>query len=146
MINKNTKIYRLWEMIPGFFAWMTILFPIWGAFVFPKVVAYFVIAFLVYWLYQSFKSAILAIIGYFKIQAAKATNWQEKFQSDFKADWLKRSDVHHVIVISSYKEPNEVIEMAIGSLAAQTKINLKNIHVILGQEERAGKENNQSHH
>ena len=56
-MNKNTKIYRLWEMIPGFFAWMVILFPIWGAFIVPKAVAYFVIAFLVYWLYQSFKTS-----------------------------------------------------------------------------------------
>ncbi len=143
MINKNSKIYRLWEMIPGSFAWMTILFPIWGAFVVPKVVAYFVIAFLVYWLYQSSKSAILAIIGYFKIKNAKSINWEDKFQSDFKASWIKRNDINHVIIISSYKEPNEVIDMAIGSLAAQININLKNIHVILGQEARAGKENNQ---
>ncbi len=130
-------------MIPGFIAWFAILFPIWGAFVIPKVVAFFVIAFLVYWFYKSFKSATLAIIGYFKIQKAQSTNWQDKFQSDFKADWLIRNDIHHVVIISSYKEPNEVIEMAIGSLAAQTNINLKNIHVILGQEERAGRENNQ---
>ena len=131
-------------MLPGIFAWMVILFPIWGAFVFPLVVAYFVIAFLVYWLYQSFKTATLSIIGYFKIKKSENTNWEQLFQDNFRVDWLKRNDIHHVVIISSYKEPNEVIEMAVGSLAAQTDINLKNIHVILGQEERAGKENNQN--
>jgi len=142
MVNKNSKIYRLWEMIPGFCAWTTILFPIWGAFLIPKAVAYFVIAFLIYWLYQSFKSAILAVIGYSKINLAKNTNWLNLFQENFRSFWLKYKDIHHVIVISSYKEPVEVIEMAIGSLAAQIDIDLKKIHVILGQEVRAGKENN----
>ena len=66
-------------MIPGFFAWMTILFPIWGAIFIPKAVAYFVIAFLLYWLYQSFKSAILAIIGYFKIQKLEKIDWKGLF-------------------------------------------------------------------
>lgn len=142
-MDKHSRIYRFWEILPGFVSWMTILFPLWGALVVPRTVAYFVIAFLVYWFYNSFKSAILAFIGYFKIQKAKKTNWVEKFNEDFRASWLKYSDIHHVIIISSYKEPNEVIEMAIGSLAAQVDINLKKIHIVLGQEERAGKENNQ---
>ena len=142
MVNKNSKIYRLWEMIPGFCAWMTILFPIWGAFLIPRAVAYFVIAFLIYWLYQSFKSAIFAVIGYSKINLAKSTNWLKLFQENFRSYWLKYKDIHHVIVISSYKEPVDVIEMAVGSLAAQIDIDLKKIHVVLGQEARAGKENN----
>ncbi|HEX7542613.1 MAG TPA: hypothetical protein VF385_00825, partial [Patescibacteria group bacterium] len=87
-MNKNTRRYRFYEMIPGVFAWFVILFPIWGSFLLPKAVAYFVLAFLVYWLYKSFKSAILAIFGYFKIQKAKNTNWLEKFKSDFRASWL----------------------------------------------------------
>jgi hypothetical protein len=142
-INKNSKTYRLWEMIPGFFAWMIILFPIWGAFVIPKAVAYFVIGFLVYWLYQSFKAAIFAIIGYFKIKSSEKINWKERFNEDFRADWLKYNDINHVIIISSYKEPVEVMEMAVGSLASQQDIDLKKIHVVIGQEERAGAESNQ---
>ena len=142
MINKQSKRYRLWEMIPGFCAWMIILFPIWGAFVLPRAVAYFVIAFLVFWLYQSFKSAILAIRGYSKIQIDKNLNWLNLFKDNFRSFWLKYKDINHVIVISSYKEPVEVIEMAIGSLAAQIDIDLKKLHVILAQEARAGKANN----
>jgi hypothetical protein len=143
MVDKTSRNYRLWEMIPGFFAWMTILFPIWGAIFVPKAVAYFVIAFLLYWLYQSFKSAIFAVIGYFKIQKSEKVDWQEYFQENFRSSWLKYNQIHHVIVISSYKEPLEVIEMAMGSLAAQKEIDLKKLHVVLGQEQRAGEENNQ---
>jgi len=142
-MRKYLNSNRFLEMIPGFFAWSTILFPIWGSFLVPKIVAYFVIAFLVYWLYQSFKSSILALIGYVKIQSAKKINWLEAFNDNFRADWLKYKDIGHVIVISSYKEPVSVIDMAIGSLAKQVDIDLKKIHIILAQEQRAGQENNQ---
>lgn len=144
MLNKNTKIYRLWEMIPGFFAWMVIIFPLWGAFIIPKAVGYFVIAFLVFWLYQSFKAAILSVLGYFKIKSAQATNWLELFNLNFRKKWHKYNDIQHVIIISSYKEPVEVIEMAVSSLAAQIDISLKKLHIVIAQEERAGKENNQT--
>jgi hypothetical protein len=143
-MNKNTRRYRFYEMIPGIFAWSFILFPIWGSFLVPKLVAYFVIAFLVFWFYQSFKSAFLAIIGYFKIQTAKNTNWFQKFNEDFRASWLHYRDIQHVIIISSYKEPIEIVEMAFGSLAAQIDIDLKKIHVVLAQEARAGEINNQN--
>ncbi len=144
VINKNTRIYRLWEMLPGLFAWMIILFPIWGAFLVPRLVAYFVIAFLVYWLYQSTKSSYLAIKGYFKIQQSQATNWQQLFITNHTASWPLQNAINHVIIISSYKEPVEVIEMAVGSLAAQIDCNLKKFHVIIGLEERAGQDNNQT--
>ena len=142
-MKQNSRLYRLWEMIPGFFAWMTILFPIWGAFLVPRLVAYFVIAFLVFWFYQSFKSSILAVIGYFKIKTSQATNWLTRFNENFRSSWLKYNDIRHVVIISSYKEPVEVIDMAFSSLAAQIDIDVKKIHVVLGQEQRAGSENNQ---
>ena len=143
-MNKNTKRYRFYEMIPGLTAWFVILFPIWGSFVVPKLVAYFVLAFLVYWLFQSFKSAILAFVGYFKINQSKGTNWLQKFNDDFLSSWIKYRDINHIIIISSYKEPTNVIEMAFSSLADQIDIDLNKIHVILAQEERAGAENNQA--
>jgi hypothetical protein len=142
-MKQNSRLYRLWEMIPGFFAWMTILFPIWGAFLVPRLVAYFVIAFLVFWFYQSFKSSILAVIGYFKIKTSQATNWLTRFNDNFRSSWLKYNNIRHVVIISSYKEPVEIIDMAFSSLAAQVDIDVKKIHVILGQELRAGRENNQ---
>ena len=142
-MQKNTKAYRLFEMIPGIFAWVTITFPIWGAILIPKIVAYFVIAFLLYWLYQSFKSSILAIKGYFLIISSQKTNWLDLFNQDFRADWLKYNDIQHVVFISSYKEPLAVIDkMVFNSLASQIDINLKKIHVVLGQEKRAGDDNN----
>ncbi len=141
-MNKKSARYRLYEMIPGVAAWFVILFPIWGSFLLPKAVAYFVISFLVYWLYQSFKSAIFAVKGYFLIISSQKTNWLQKFNQDFRADWLTYRHLNHVVIISSYREPIDVIEMAFSSIAAQIDIDLSKIHLILAQEERAGRDSN----
>jgi len=141
-MNKKSRYYRVLEMIPGVLGWTAVFFPIWGAFLMPKIMGYLVIAFLVFWLYQSFKSATLAIIGYFKIVSFGKIDWKEKFDKDNKETSLKYKDIGHVIIISSYKEPVEIIEMAVGSLAKQIDIDLKKLNVIIAQEERAGKENN----
>lgn len=141
-MNTNSKTYRFWEILPGFFSWSTILFPIWGSFLVPKLVAYFVIAFLLYWFYQSFKAGIFAVIGYFKIKADKKINWQKLYKKTKQKNWLSFDKINHVIIISSYKEPIEVVEMVVTSLASQVDINLKNIHVCIGLEERAGSVNN----
>lgn len=140
---KSSFSYRLFEMIPGIFAWISITFPIWGSFLVPRFVAYFVITFLIYWLYQSFKSAFLSILGYFKIQKAGQTNWLNLYSQKKEANWLAIDQINHVVIISSYKEQVDVIDMAMSSLANQIDINLNKIHVVLGQEARAGQENNQ---
>ncbi|RLC35636.1 hypothetical protein DRH14_00295 [Candidatus Shapirobacteria bacterium] len=143
-MNKNSRIYRFWEMLPGLLAWTTILFPIIGSFFCPVAVTYFVIAFLIYWLYQSFQSAILAVIGYFKIKKYSAINWQKKFNQQKNENFLNYSKIKHVVIISSFKEPIKVIDMAIGSLSKQIDIDLKKIFIVLAQEGRAGKQNNQT--
>ncbi|MFA4827483.1 MAG: hypothetical protein WC596_04540 [Candidatus Shapirobacteria bacterium] len=142
-MNKNSRLYRFWEMIPGSIAWFVILFPIWGAFLVPRLVAYFVIAFLVYWLYQSFKSAILATIGYFKIKTSKSQNWLQLFQDNFRSNWVKYQDIRHCVIVCSYKEPVDVLKMAMDSLSQQIDFSLKSLHVIIALESRAGDQFNQ---
>jgi len=70
-VKTNYKLQRFLEMLPGSITWLVILFPIWGAFFIPRVVAYFTIAFLVFWLYRSFQSGILGIRGYIKIRRSE---------------------------------------------------------------------------
>jgi hypothetical protein len=142
-MNKNSRLYRFWEMIPGSIAWFVIFFPIWGAFLVPRLVAYFVIAFLVYWLYQSFKSAILATIGFFKIQASKSQNWLQLFQDNFLSTWVKYQDIRHCVIVCSYKESVDVLKMAMDSLSQQVDFSLKSLHVIIALEARAGDQFNQ---
>jgi len=123
-------------MLPGLSAWSLILFPIWGSFVIPKVVAYFTIGFLVYWLYQSFKTAFLGIRGYRTIQKAIKINWQKKYQQEKKKDWLEWEKIKHIIFIPNYNETAEKISNNLSALASQKQIDKKQLIVVLAMEKR----------
>ncbi len=134
MKRHPTKTKRALEILPGFVSWSLILFPIWGSFIIPDIVAYYVIAFSVYWFYRSMTTAVLAVLGYFKLKTFQVYDWM----GDVKAfpDWEK---VHHIIVIPTYKEPLTTLERTLNKLKEQT-FPLKNIHIMLSFEDREGKE------
>jgi len=133
----DRQLQRILEIIPGLLAWGFILFPFWGSFFMPRIVAYITIAFLVYWFYRSFLSAILAGLGYFKIKKASATDWNEKYLQDKNKDSLLWNNIHHLVVIPNYMESVTKISGNLSSLAAQQNIDKKQITVILAMEARA---------
>lgn len=133
-ITKDRFTYRLLEIMPGFIAWNVILFPYWGIFVIPEVVAYFVLFFNIYWFYQSLQIAITATMSHLRIQAAMKLDWVNELKSF--PDWQK---VRNVIIIPTYKEPQHILERTIDSLANQ-KLPREMITVVVAQENRAPNE------
>lgn len=126
------KSQRLLEILPGFISWSLILFPFWGSFIIPEFVAYYVIAFSVYWLYRSVTLAVLSIVADFKIKASSKNDWLHDVQQ--LPDWQK---VQHIIIIPTYKEPIHTLERTLNHLSEQT-FPRKNLHVMLSFEEREG--------
>jgi len=129
IIRNEKKFLRLLELLPGLVSWNLILFPYWGILIFPDVVAYFVLAFNAYWFYQSLNVALTATISHLKIKASSNYDWL----SDLKTfpDWKK---VHHLVIITTYKEPYHILEDTLKSIANQT-FPKKNISVCLATEE-----------
>src|SRR3990167_4506291 len=135
-ILKHEKgVQRTLEILPGFVSWNLILFPYWGILVIPMVVAYFVLLFDVYWFFQSLTIAITASISHLRIEAAKKYNWLKDIKTF--PDWQK---VEHIIIIPSYKEPLDILNRTLSSLANQD-FPLKKLHIVLGME---AKEDEQS--
>lgn len=128
------KTRRFLEILPGFVSWSLILFPVWGSFLIPEIVAYYVITFSVYWLYRSINLAVLAIVADFRIKASARYSWISDFKK--KDNWKK---VHHVIIIPTYQEPLSTLERTLQSLSEQT-VPLKSLHIMLSFEEREGAE------
>lgn len=131
-VNKSTKFYRFLEILPGFVSWSLILFPVWGSFIIPTAVAYYIIAFNVYWLYRSFTTGIMSIVSYFRIKANQRYDWM-KDVDDF-GDWRK---IQHVIIIPNYKEPLHILRRTLTALASQT-FPTKNLHIVMAFETREG--------
>lgn len=130
------RTQRALEILPGFVSWSLILFPVWGSFLVPNLVAYYVIAFTVYWLYRSLTMAVLSVVAHFKIQASSAFDWIGDLKKNLPKKW---DSIHHIIIIPTYKEPIETLEKTLESLSKQSYL-LKNIHVMLSFEEREGKD------
>ena len=128
---------RLLEIMPGFVSWGLILFPVWGSFLVPYAVAYFIIAFDVYWFYRSFSMAVLSLLSHYRIKASESYNWMADVRGF--ADWQK---VFHVVVIPTYKEPGATLDRTLTALAKQT-VGAKQIIPVVAFEERAGKETNE---
>jgi len=132
MAINSTKLQRYLEILPGFFSWSLILFPIWGSLLIPTIVAYYIIAFDVYWLYKSLSLGLLAVVSFFKIKANSSYDWMGDLEGFY--DWQK---VQHIIIIPNYKEPIYIIQRTLDALAAQS-FPLKNLHIVLGCEQREG--------
>jgi len=127
-----TKTKRLLEILPGFTSWFLILFPIWGSFVVPNLVAYYIIAFSVYWFYRSMTTAVIAVLGYFKLRSYQVHDWMGEVRmfADYKL-------IQHIIVIPTYMEPISTLDRTLEHLSRQT-FPLKNLHIMLSFEEREG--------
>jgi len=121
-------VQRLLEILPGFVSWNLILFPYWGIFVIPTIVAYFILLFNIYWFYQSFTIGITIIISHLRIQAAMNYDWVGDLKSFEDAKKVK-----HVIIIPTYKEPLHILQRTLNSLKNQ-ELDKKQLIVVLAME------------
>ena len=133
IIKHEKRIYRLLEILPGFVSWNIILFPYWGIFLIPNTVAYFILAYNIYWFYQSLILATTGIIGHLRIQAAMQYDWMKDLKSF--PDWKK---VKHIIIIPTFKEPLYILQRTLNALAKQTLPN-KQLYIVLAMEKNESK-------
>lgn len=124
------KTQRFLELIPGFFSWTLISFPIWGSLFIPYVLAYFILFFDVYWFYKSFSLAITAYIAAGKIRRAEKLDWVTLGSENDNF-----SKMTHVVVIPNYQETLEKLRKTLSHIATQT-FPAKRIYVVLGMEKR----------
>lgn len=130
---KDQKLIRRLEILPGLISWSLIIFPIWGSLVIPVAVAYYIIAFDVYWLYRSFWTAALSLLSYFRIKASQQFDWLGEARSFL--DW---DQVKHIVVIPTYQEPLHILERTLTGLVKQT-FPISQLTVVLSFEAREGK-------
>ncbi|KKQ26117.1 MAG: hypothetical protein US62_C0009G0003 [Candidatus Woesebacteria bacterium GW2011_GWA1_37_8] len=134
ILKHERGVYRSLEILPGFVSWNLILFPYWGIFIIPNVVAYFVLAYNIYWFYQSFQIAISATVSHFRVQSAMIFDWVGDLKSF--PDWKK---VNHLILITTYKEPLHILERTLTALADQT-LPKDQLHIVLAMEKKEPEE------
>jgi len=119
---------RMLEILPGFTSWSLILFPFWGSFFSPAIVAYFVLLFDVFWFYKSATFAFTVVLSHLRIKASEQLDWVGEAKGF--SDWQK---VSHVIIVATAKEPLHLLRRTFASLAAQD-LPRKQLFVVLAME------------
>lgn len=127
-----TRSHRLLEVLPGLFSWSLILFPFWGSLIAPVAVAYYVLAFDVYWVYRSVSTALLSVVANYRMQAAQAFDWMGDVV--LFPDWKR---IHHVLLIPTYQEPVSTLRRTLTGIVRQT-LPKDQITVVVSFEEREG--------
>ncbi len=114
-LNRHEKKFlRSLEIAIGFTTWLIITMPVWLSFWHPAVVAYFVLAFDLYWLYKSFVLGFNAVKSYLKVSAHIRIDW--KSEAEKQPDYDK---TYHLIIIPEYHEPYSVLRDTISNLSKQ---------------------------
>lgn len=134
--NHERGFTRFLEMLPGIFAWTLILFPLIGGYFVPEIVAYFLLIFIAYWFYRSFRIAFFAIRGYYFIKEWRSINWRKKLEK-VKGAKFEFDEIKHIIIIPNYNESEVVLSRSLTALTRQEQIDKKNLIVVLAMEVRA---------
>jgi cellulose synthase/poly-beta-1,6-N-acetylglucosamine synthase-like glycosyltransferase len=88
----------------GLGTWGLITFPLWGALVAPFTLAWLVLLFNAYWLVRSSMLGIGSVVSYLRLRRSERTDWLGAARSAPGFD-----ELHHVVVIPTYKEDDAVL-------------------------------------
>jgi hypothetical protein len=71
---------RAMEILPGSITWLTLLLPILLSLIYPIAVAYFIIAYDLYWTIKSFRMSGNLIRGYRRLHVAQSIDWNGRLE------------------------------------------------------------------
>ena len=151
LTGRDYKIYRLLEILPGFLSIATLVVLTALSYFQPVWVAYFIIAFDVYWLLLVIYMAIFLVTSYRQLQVGLKTDWRQEceklkqgifIEKKVAPDSLAKQGVAwdglwQLIVLPNVNESIDIIRTAINSLL-EDGFPPRQMIVALAMEERAG--------
>ncbi|MFZ6035085.1 MAG: glycosyltransferase family 2 protein [Patescibacteria group bacterium] len=129
-IVKSRVFNRILDMTIPALSWILISLPLWLSPFHPAVVAYFIIAFDLYFFYKSATTTYRAVQSYNEILFHNKINYGKKVKRTKGG-----SAVNHFVVIPNYKEPIYKLEATIRAIT-QNDLPYKNIYLVLAFEQR----------
>jgi hypothetical protein len=114
----------------GLATWGLVTLPLWGALVAPLTLAWIVLIFNAYWLLRSSMLGIGSVVSFTRMRRAERTDWLGACRAAPGFD-----DLHHVVVIPTYKEDDRILADTLDYLVAQ-EFPRERIAVVLAFEAR----------
>lgn len=112
-LASSRKFYRFLESVPGLITWTLILGPLALVRYKPNWVAYFVLTYSVYWVYNSFKFVTYSYIGHKKLLYVVKHDWLRKLEERFPDQW---ENYYYCGLIPFASEPISVVRPTIESI------------------------------
>ncbi|PJE59773.1 MAG: hypothetical protein COU85_01900 [Candidatus Portnoybacteria bacterium CG10_big_fil_rev_8_21_14_0_10_44_7] len=128
-------MYRLFEMLPGLLAWVTLFGVVFISWATPVFAAFFIIAFDLYWFFKTVFLSLHLRVSYNKTKKALQTKWFERLQAKFPDAWPQ---ITHLVILPFYNESWSVLNTTLTSFR-QANYDLKKIMIVLGAEQRGGR-------
>ena len=129
--RSDRLLYRLFECVPGFLSWGTILGSIFLSYFFPMVAAVFIIIFDLYWLLKTVYLSVHLYHNWRRVKHNISLDWHKMLSS------LKYEDIYHMVILPYYSESYEVVSKTVEALCS-SDYDLKKMIVVLAGEEKAG--------
>ncbi len=143
--KRDRRIYRAFEIMPGFLAWTTIFLMVFLSFYLPVWVAIFIIVFDVYWFFKTVYLFIHLRSAYNRVRSNIKIDWMEQLEKlpteKYTTSVKSWQDLYHLIFLPMYKEDIEVVKASLEGILKNNYPKNKMI-IVLALEERAGTEFN----
>ncbi len=110
---------RILDGIPGFMAWLALLFCIASAVAFPRFVLMIAAILAFYSAIRFLLAGIANSMGLRYIREWEAIDWHQRYLENRDETSIPWEAVHHVVIIPNYKEPLPILKRTLDNLARQ---------------------------
>ncbi len=124
---------RVLDGIPGFLAWLALLVSIASAIAFPSSLLLVAALLAFYTALRFLFAGMTNVNGLRYIREWEKVDWHTQYQEDAGHDALNWDDVHHVVIIPNYKEPEAILNRTLDHLAHQYEAKQR-ITIVLAME------------
>jgi hypothetical protein len=127
---------RVLEILPLALAATLITSIVWGAYFLPVPLVVMLLGFDIYWAWRSLNMGVHTIRGYRAMKAASQVDWRQRYDAETltRDDVIAWDDVHHLIIIPTYKESVEKLGATLGKLA-ESEVAHEKLLVVVAMEE-----------
>ena len=125
------------EIMPFALALLLISSLVWGAMWLPIPLVIMLLGFDIYWAWRSLNMGIHAWRGYRALKASARIDWRQKYDAEsfgpHGRDVVAWDDVHHLVIIPTYKESLEKLRATMGKLA-ESEVARQKLLVVIAME------------
>lgn len=135
--DKERRLERLFEILPGAISWSIIIGMALLSFLLPMAASIIMLAFVLYWVLRLIYMNIFLIASYIRLATEKNTDWIERIKKLGHSAFLE--DIYHLVIIPVIKETKEIIEPGVIGIA-NGQYPPKRVLVVIAVEDSASDE------